>query len=86
MKKLSLLVLIASMTFSFASFAQDPAPAGTVQYERETEFDFEAENIEGTVVRPDGELIGGQRGRQRSSLLPVRQDFVPEMVKSVETL
>jgi hypothetical protein len=86
MKKLSLLVLIASMSLSFAAFAQDPAQAGTVQYERETEFDFEAENIEGTVVRPDGELIGGQRGRQRSSLLPVRQDFVPEMVKSVETL
>lgn len=86
MNKLSVLVFVAVITASLSALAQDPAQAGTVQYERETEFDFEAESIEGTVVRPDGELIGGQRGRQRSSLLPVRQDFVPEMVKSVETL
>jgi hypothetical protein len=86
MKKVSLFIFASLMCLSASAFAQDPAQAGTVQYERETEFDFEAENIEGTVVRPDGELIGGQRGRQRSSLLPVRQDFVPEMVKSVETL
>ena len=83
MKKVSLFFFVCLMGLSTSALAQDPAQAGTVQYERETEFDFEAENIEGTVVRPD---LLGQRGRQRSSLLPVRQDFVPEMVKSVETL
>lgn len=86
MKNVSVFVFVSLLCFSASAFAQDLAQADSVQYERETEFDFEAENIEGSVVRPDGELIGGQRGRQRSSLLPVRQDFVPEMVKSVETL
>lgn len=83
MNRMSFLLLVAAlMSVSSLAWAQDPG----VQYENETEFDFEAEQIDGAVVRPDETLIGGQRARQRSSLLPVRQDFVPEMVKSVETL
>jgi hypothetical protein len=59
---------------------------GGVVYERETSFDFDAEQIGGQVVRPDGEMTTGMRSRERSSLIRIRTDFVSEMVKSVESL
>ena len=72
--------LVAVSTVVSAQETSEPV------YESETEFDFEAEQIDGSVVRPDADLIGGQRSRRQSSLIRIRMDFVPEMVKSVETL
>ena len=63
-----------------AALAQDPV------YEEETVFDFEADVVEGQLVRPDGENIMGQRGRDAASLIRIRPDFIPEMVRSVEEL
>lgn len=59
---------------------------GGVVYEQETSFNFEDEYIDGQVVRPDGELIAGQRHGKESSLIRIRADFIPEMVRSVEEL
>jgi hypothetical protein len=59
---------------------------GGVVYEEETSFNFEDEYIDGQVVRPDGELIAGQRHGKESSLIRIRADFIPEMVRSVEEL
>jgi hypothetical protein len=52
----------------------------------ETTYDFEDDLVTGDLVRPDGEqLIVRRRGR-RSSLIQVREHFIPEMLKSVEDL
>lgn len=75
--------LVLAASASSSALAQD---GGGPVYESETEFDFEAEQIDGSVLRPDADLIGGQRSRRQSSLIRIRMDFVPEMVKSVETL
>lgn len=59
--------------------AQDAPPA-------ETTYDFEDDLVTGDLVRPDGEqLIVRRRGR-RSSLIQIREQFIPEMLKSVEDL
>ena len=48
--------------------------------------DFEDDLVTGDLVRPDGEqLIVRRRGR-RSSLIQIREHFIPEMLKSVEDL
>jgi hypothetical protein len=67
------------------------APPATAQTEgakpaRETTYDFEDDLVTGDLVRPDGELLNVRRRGQRSSLIRIREHFVPEMLKSVENL
>ena len=80
------------------AFAQDDAPlptageatggasGGEVQYKKETNYDFEADDVEGALVKPDEARIGAQQHGKTSSLIKIRGDFIPEMLKSVEEL
>lgn len=71
-----LLVSVASI-----GFAQDDAEAdGEPQ---ETVYDFEGDTVEGSLMRPDGDLMSGQRHGKESSLIDIRADFIPEMIRSV---
>ena len=86
-------ILIASSAlFLSANVAAQPVPEaggqtqGGVIYEEETTYDFEDDFVEGQLVRPDGELVTGQRHGKESSLIRIRADFIPEMVQSVEDL
>lgn len=80
-----LLITLALLTVPAASFAQTTPTRQTV-YEDETTYDFEDDYVEGQLVRPDGELVTGQRHGKESSLVRIRADFIPEMVQSVEDL
>ena len=73
--------------------AAAPAAAGApkalpsddnVQYKAKTVYDFEDDNVEGDLQRPDGELIEGVKKAKHSSLIEIRKDFIPEMLKSLE--
>lgn len=78
------------------AFAQDAMPnagaamngggEGDVIYKKETNYDFEADDVEGALVKPDeSNTIVNQHGRT-SSLIRIRPDFIPEMLKSVEDI
>jgi hypothetical protein len=60
--------------------------AAAQQGEQATTYDFEDDLVTGDLVRPDGELLNVRRRGRRSSLIRVREHFVPEMLKSVENL
>jgi hypothetical protein len=64
------------------------APAGggeeNVQYKAKTVYDFEDDTVEGDLQRPDGELVSSQKKAEQSSLIEIRKDFIPEMLKSLE--
>lgn len=51
-----------------------------------TEYNFDDDVVEGDLVRPDGEMALARRRGRQSSLIRVRQHFIPEMLKSVEDL
>ena len=51
-----------------------------------TTYDFEDDLVTGDLVRPDGELLSVRRRGRRSSLIQIREHFIPEMLKSVEDL
>ena len=51
-----------------------------------TTYDFEDDLVTGDLVRPDGEMLNVRRRGRRSSLIRIREHFVPEMLKSVEDL
>ena len=80
---------------SRAAFAEDKAAAGgaaapagggddNVQYKAKTVYDFEDDTVEGDLQRPDGELVSSQKKAEHSSLIEIRKDFIPEMLKSLE--
>ena len=72
--------------FAQAATAAAAAPAGdeNVTYKAKTVYDFEDDTVEGDLQRPDGELVSSQKKAQHSSLIEIRKDFIPEMLKSLE--
>ncbi|MFH1438593.1 MAG: hypothetical protein ABIJ56_22990 [Pseudomonadota bacterium] len=79
---------ICALLFFLAApqvFAQDDM-GGTGGMSQVTEYDFDDDLVTGDLVRPDGELVGARRKSKVSSLIRVRQHFIPEMLKSVENL
>jgi hypothetical protein len=66
------------------------APAGggddNVAYKAKTVYDFEDDTVEGDLQRPDGELVDSMRKVKHSSLIEIRKDFIPEMLKSLEDI
>lgn len=80
MKRIAAGTLALAFLFPSAAFAQD------VVYERETNYDFDDDYVDGQVIRPDGELIDGRRAGKESSLINIRANFISEMVQSVEDL
>jgi hypothetical protein len=73
---------------SARAFAADPKPAagadeGTT-YKAKTVYDFEDDMVEGDLQRPDGELVNSLKKTEHSSLIEIRKDFIPEMLKSLE--
>ena len=75
-----------STVFAQAAQAAAAAPAAddNVQYKAKTVYDFEDDTVEGDLQRPDGELVSSQKKAEHSSLIEIRKDFIPEMLKSLE--
>ena len=73
---------------SSRAFAQAAPAAGggddNVQYKAKTVYDFEDDMVEGDLQRPDGELVNSLKKTEHSSLIEIRKDFIPEMLKSLE--
>lgn len=82
MKKLSIAIalMVAPLLFAAEVSAQD---AGG---DNATTYDFEDDLVSGDLVRPDGEMLNVRRRGRRSSLIRIREHFIPEMLKSVEDL
>ncbi len=95
------ILLAAAVCSAFASsaFAQTHPPIGvasrssvitapthTVSYKDRTQYDFDAEEVEGTVVQPDVDLITGRMKAHHQSLVRPRGSFQPELLQSVESL
>ncbi len=86
-----LIGLFAGVTLLAASgvvFAQAKAEGGgdNVQYKSKTVYDFDDDVVEGDLVRPDGEFVDTRKGAKHSSLIKIRENFIPEMIKSAEDI
>lgn len=51
-----------------------------------TAYDFEDDLVRGDLVRPDGEVLLVRKRGTRDSLVRVRTQYVPELLKSAENL
>ena len=61
-----------------SSQVQEPNPV--------THYDFEDDQVEGDLQRPDGELISSVSRAKQPSLIEIRRDFIPEILKMIDDL
>ena len=49
-------------------------------------YDFSGDEIDGDLVKPDGEFLDTRKFATHTSLIRIRKDFIREIVKSAEDL
>jgi hypothetical protein len=83
-----LFALFAGLTlFSASGIAlAQKAPEPSVTYKQKTVYDFDDDLVEGDLVRPEGEFVDSRKAAKHSSLIHIRENFIPEMLKSAEDL
>jgi hypothetical protein len=83
-----LAIMLATATVGWAQKKGEAASSGTPapQFKQKTVYDFDDDVVEGDLVRPDGEFVDSRGRARHSSLIKLRVNFVPEMIKSAEKL
>ena len=85
LKKLLVMAVLGGFIFGGGVvFAQGAAPR--TEYKKKTVYDFDDDLVEGELQRPDGEFIDTQQRAKHSSLIKIRENFIPEMLKSAEDI
>ena len=84
-------ILTASFVagLGMSAFAAPPAPAGgegNVQFKAKTTYDFDDDVVEGDLVRPDDMFVESRDKARYGSLITIRENFIPEMLKSAEDI
>ena len=49
-------------------------------------YDFSGDTIEGDLIRPEGTTVDARDFAKHASLIHIRKDFIPEIIKSAEDL
>lgn len=49
-------------------------------------YDFSGDQIDGELVKPDGDFLDTRKFASHTSLIKLRKDFIKEIVKSAEDL
>jgi hypothetical protein len=80
------LALLLGFGLSGATQARAAEPEGSESTGAVRHFDFEDDQVEGTIQRPDGDLIDSLRKASQPSLIEIRRNFIPEIIKSLEDL
>jgi len=85
MQKLSVLIAatvvlaVGSVHSAYAQKKDEKAPKTKV-------YDFSGDTIEGDLVRPEGSTVDARDFAKHSSLIRIRTNFIPEIIKSAEDL
>jgi hypothetical protein len=49
-------------------------------------YDFSGDTIEGDLIKPEGSTVDARDFAKHGSLIKIRKDFIPEILKSAEDL
>lgn len=80
-----LVIMFAVLGLASTAYAQkkgaDAGGGGKVKV-----YDFSGDTIEGDLVKPEGSTVDARDFAKHSSLITIRKDFIPEIIKSAEDL
>jgi hypothetical protein len=79
----TLTALAAMLFLAGPAMAQDEANR-QVKYKERTEIDFEGVDVQGELVKPQGQLLLDRRKASFNPLIRLREDFNKEMKDSVD--
>ena len=83
MKRIVLFWMAVLAMLCVASLASaQPQPPG----DKTEELDFEGDVVETSFLKPDASLVEGETRKGAASLLKIRRDFIPEIVRSAEDI
>lgn len=71
---------------SIPAFAQQPKKGDAAGSAKVKVYDFSGDTIEGDLVKPEGTDLNARDFAKHSSLIRIRKDFIPEIIKSAEDL
>ncbi len=95
MKRLASAVVMAAVVWAGPAFAQQAEPQDEVKviqeedrtvYKKKTVIDFTDVAVEGELTKPEGSYVLNRKKTDFQSLIKVRENFAPELQKSVDNL
>ena len=81
MKLLKYMIFMSLLLSASVSLAAD-----NVKYKRRTVIDFSEALIEGELTKPEGSYIVNRKVSRFSSLIKLRENFIPELLASPDEL
>ena len=78
--------IILSMLFFSLTSTAEAQEEKNIQYQKRTEIDFDALDISGEMVKPQGSLLMERTKTKFNPLIELRMDFNPEMSQSVNNI
>ena len=78
----------AALTLVTPAFAQEGEGEGDTSGDKKKvkSYDFTGDEIDGDLIKPDGDFIDTRGFADYASLIRIRQDFIREILKSAEDL
>ena len=86
MKRAGIALALATLAFAFAVPSASAQNKGKEEPKKVKTYDFSGDEIDGDLVKPDGDFIDPRKFATHTSLIRVRRDFIKEIVKSAEDL
>lgn len=90
---LAAITILAVPAFVAGSAHAQPAPAKTSDKGNDKAagskvkvYDFSGDTIEGDLIRPEGTTVDARDFAKHASLIRIRTNFIPEIIKSAEDL
>ena len=77
-----LVIMFAVLGLASTAYAQKKGEAAP----KVKTYDFSGDTIEGDLVKPEGSTVDARDFAKHSSLIRIRKDFMPEIIKSAEDL
>ena len=78
--------LVSALVAAVFLLSASAAMAQGAGYVKKKVFDFEGDDIEGSLLSPSGAFLEGVNKIRFESLIEYRYDFIPEMIKSAEDI
>jgi hypothetical protein len=77
---------VASPLAALAQGKPKARPAKAEEPKKVKTYDFSGDEIDGELVKPDGDFLDTRKFASHTSLIRLRKDFIKEIVKSAEDL
>ena len=76
----------AAIVVALAGPAAAQSTGAKADDKRVKTYDFSGDDIDGDLVKPDGEFLDTRKFASHTSLIRIRKDFIKEIVKSADDL